>query len=206
MSIGVLERPATGSAPEPTTGGVPARRAMVRWAWRLFRREWRQQLLILLLVIVAVAAVVVGAAVAVNTPPPANAGYGTAGDLATYHELRGSSPICTRRPPRLPRWSTASARSRSSRTRRSTFPGSIQTYDLRSQDPHGPYGGPMLRLLSGHYPDAGRTRSPSLLGWPPTSISGWATPGLPKAARRWSASCRIPRACSTSSPWFRRGR
>ena len=86
MSVGVLERPATGSAPEPTTGGVPARRAMLRWAWRLFKREWRQQLLILLLVIVAVAAVVVGAAVAVNTPPPANAGYGTADDLATFTE------------------------------------------------------------------------------------------------------------------------
>jgi len=23
---------------------------------------------------------------------------------------------------------------------------------VRSQDPHGPYGGPMLQLLSGHYP------------------------------------------------------
>ena len=33
-----------------------------------------------------------------------------------------------------------------------TVPGSTQTYDLRSQDPHGPYGGPMLQLLSGHYP------------------------------------------------------
>ena len=45
MSVGVLERPVTGSAPEPTTGGVPARRAMLRWSWRLFKREWRQQLL-----------------------------------------------------------------------------------------------------------------------------------------------------------------
>ena len=31
-------------------------------------------------------------------------------------------------------------------------PGSDQTYQLRSQDPHGPYGGPMLQLLSGSYP------------------------------------------------------
>ena len=92
MSVGVLERPVTGSAPEPTTGGVPARRAMVRWAWRLFKREWRQQLLILLLVIVAVAAVVVGAAVAVNTPPPANAGYGTADDLATFTSIPAKQP------------------------------------------------------------------------------------------------------------------
>ena len=31
-------------------------------------------------------------------------------------------------------------------------PGSISTYDLRAQDPHGPFGGPMLSLVSGHYP------------------------------------------------------
>ena len=33
-----------------------------------------------------------------------------------------------------------------------SVPGSTQTYQLRSQDPQGPYGGPMLQLLSGHYP------------------------------------------------------
>ena len=36
-------------------GGVAARRAVVRWAWRLFRREWRQQFLVLALLAVAVA-------------------------------------------------------------------------------------------------------------------------------------------------------
>src|ERR1019366_10280748 len=36
--------------------GLPARRAVTRWAWRLLRREWRQQLLILGLIAVAVAA------------------------------------------------------------------------------------------------------------------------------------------------------
>ena len=53
----------------PVDGGAPARRAVVRWAWRLFRREWRQQLLILALIVVAVAATIVGSAVATNTPP-----------------------------------------------------------------------------------------------------------------------------------------
>ena len=31
-------------------------------------------------------------------------------------------------------------------------PGSISTYDLRAQDPHGAFGQPMLSLVSGHYP------------------------------------------------------
>jgi putative ABC transport system permease protein len=37
---------------------VSARRAVIRWAVRLLRREWRQQLLILALITVAVAATV----------------------------------------------------------------------------------------------------------------------------------------------------
>ena len=28
-------------------GGLGARRAVLRWAWRMFRREWRQQILVL---------------------------------------------------------------------------------------------------------------------------------------------------------------
>jgi putative ABC transport system permease protein len=151
MTVGVLERPTTGSTPEPTTGGVPARRAMTRWAWRLFKREWRQQLLILLLVIVAVAAVVVGSAVAVNTPQSANFGFGTAQDMATFVNTGKQSDL-----------QSAEAQITALKHRFGTVqvienetfhvPGSTQTYQLRSQDPHGPYGGPMLQLLSGHYP------------------------------------------------------
>ncbi len=33
-----------------------------------------------------------------------------------------------------------------------SIPGSINTYQIRAQDPHGPFGGPMLSLVSGHYP------------------------------------------------------
>ena len=150
MSVGVLERAATGSVPEPTTGGVPARRAMMRWAWRLFRREWRQQLLILLLVIVAVGAVVVGAAVAVNTPPPANSGFGTAGDLAIFTNSGKQSvgPAAAQIAGLEHRFGTVQV------IENQTYrvPGSTKTFQLRSQDPHGPYGGPMLQLLSGHYP------------------------------------------------------
>ena len=42
----VTDRPAHNM---PSGGGVPARRAVIRWAIRLLRREWRQQLLILAL-------------------------------------------------------------------------------------------------------------------------------------------------------------
>jgi putative ABC transport system permease protein len=151
MSVGVLERPVTGSAPEPTSGGVPARQAMVRWAWRLFKREWRRQLLILLLVVVAIAAVVVGAAVAVNTPPPARSGYGTADDLATFTISGKQSDLHSA----VAQIASLEHRFGTVQTiDNETFhvPGSTQTFELRSQDPHGPYGGPMLQLLSGHYP------------------------------------------------------
>ena len=67
----------------PDRGGVPARRAMARWAWRLFRREWRQQLLVLALITIAVMATILGAAIGTNTPPPGNETFGTAGYLAT---------------------------------------------------------------------------------------------------------------------------
>src|SRR5918992_814928 len=40
----------------PANGGVAARRAVIRWAWRMFRREWRRQLLVIALLTVAVAA------------------------------------------------------------------------------------------------------------------------------------------------------
>jgi putative ABC transport system permease protein len=32
------------------------------------------------------------------------------------------------------------------------IPGTVSTFDLRAQDPHGPFGGPMLSLVSGQYP------------------------------------------------------
>jgi putative ABC transport system permease protein len=143
MSTPVLAPLADGRPPE---GGAPARRAVVRWAWRLFRREWRQQFLILALIVVAVVATIVGSAVATNTPQPKNFGFGTAGDSATFSSLN------------------ASARSEIANLRRRfgpveviesetiSIPGSINTFQLRAQDPHGPFGGPMLALVSGRYP------------------------------------------------------
>ena len=179
---------------------------MVRWAWRLFRREWRQQLLILLLIVVAVAAVVVGSAVAVNTPPPADAGFGTAHDLATFNL---SAPTAKAPGVTLPQVQAqiASLEHQFGRVQvieNETFdvPGSNQTYQLRSQDPHGPYGGPMLQLLSGSYPTGSDqvAITPGLAS--ELNLSRRQTRGR-RAGRRSSASSRIPRACWTSSRWSR---
>ena len=156
MSVGVLERPTTGSASEAKSGGVPARRAMVRWSWRLFLREWRQQLLILLLIVVAVAAVVVGAAVAVNTPPPANAGYRHGprpGDLHKHPgRRRGRRPQSAFVDAQIAALEHRFGRSRSSRTRPSASPAATRRTSSAPRTRTGPMAEPMIQLLSGHYP------------------------------------------------------
>ncbi len=126
-------------------GGSPARRAMVRWAWRLFRREWRQQLLIVVLITVAVAATVIGAGIATNIAPPANAGFGSANHLVS---LPGSDPHLAA--------DVAALRAHFGPVEvieNQAFPtGLAGGAQLRAQDARGPYGGPMLALLSGRYP------------------------------------------------------
>jgi putative ABC transport system permease protein len=144
MSVtAVTERPAQRM---PGGGGVPARRAVIRWAIRLLRREWRQQLLILALITVAVGATVVAAAVAADTPAPVAGVLGTARDAAS---LSGT-------PARI----NAEIKALESRYGRADVienesvpvPGTLNTFDLRAQDPHGPFGGPLLSLVSGRYP------------------------------------------------------
>jgi len=130
----------------PADGGAPARRAVVRWAWRLFRREWRQQLLILALITVAVGATIVGSAVATDNPQPANFGFGTAQDSAffTTYDAHTASVIASLEH-RFGRVELVENETQS-------IPGSINTYQLRAQEPHGPFSGPMLSLVSGRYP------------------------------------------------------
>jgi putative ABC transport system permease protein len=127
---------------------MAARRAVIRWAWRLLRREWRQQFLVLALITVAVAATIVGSAAAINTPPPANSGFGTAGDAAT---LTGTGP---RLAAQIAALAHRFGRVDIIENQGQQVPGSVSTYQLRAQNPGGPFGGPMLSLISGHYPAA----------------------------------------------------
>lgn len=117
----------------------------MRWAWRLFRREWRQQFLILALITVAVAATTVGSAVATNTPPPASSGFGTARYSISFtnHTAQAASDIA-----RLEH----AGRVEVIENATESIPGPINTYQLRAEDPRGPYISPMLSLVSGRYP------------------------------------------------------
>jgi putative ABC transport system permease protein len=130
----------------PANGGSAARRAVVRWAWRLFRREWRQQFLILALITVAVAATIAGSAVATNNPPPKNSGFGTAQDSVSFSSYSPhAASVVASLEHRFGRVELIENETKS-------IPGSINTYQVRAQDPHGPFSGPMLSLVSGHFP------------------------------------------------------
>jgi putative ABC transport system permease protein len=112
----------------------------------MFRREWRQQLLVLALIVVALAATVIGAAVATDTPPPAGAGFGTAQDMATF--AKGGPQQASQIAALQRRFGLLDV----IENQIIAVPGSISTYDLRAQNPRGPFGQPMLSLVSGRYP------------------------------------------------------
>jgi putative ABC transport system permease protein len=126
-------------------GGVPARRAVIRWAWRLFRRQWRQQLLVLGLLTVAVAATIWGIGVATNTPPPATATFGTA---TAAISLPGTDPHLAAEIAQIGR----NHGPIDVIENQVLSTGSTQSVELRAQNPAGRFGRPLLALDSGHYP------------------------------------------------------
>ena len=126
--------------------GIVARRAVIRWGWRLFRREWRQQLLVLGLLTVAVAATVWGASVVTNSQIPP--GYPTFGTGAAQVTLPGSDPRLAADIAAIAgRWGPADLIEE-----RNVTTGATQSVQLRAESPHGHYNSPMLGLVSGTYP------------------------------------------------------
>jgi putative ABC transport system permease protein len=143
MSIAVQDAPlALGTG----HGGMAARRAVVRWAWRLFRREWRQQSLVLALLLVAVAATTAGLGVAANTSTLQASSFGAADHLVTLSSTGAQvdADVAALR--------TAFGTAEVIEHQKIPVPGSANAVDLRAQDPHGPYGRSMLRLNAGRYP------------------------------------------------------
>lgn len=128
-------------------GGVPARRVVVRWAWRMFRREWRQQVLVVALITVAVAIAVGGATAGYNAARSEDGHFGTAdlrietvvdnpegmdAYLKAAEEWFGTIDVIA--------WRSVSVS------------GAADDLELRAQDPEGAYSGPMLDLREGRYP------------------------------------------------------
>jgi putative ABC transport system permease protein len=128
-------------------GGLAARRAIVRWAGRMFRREWRQQLLVLTLLTVAVTAAIGSITIAHNSVPADNSDFGSANQVLSLN-------------PSDPRELQAALDSAKQAFgtfdvighRSVSVPGSVETLDYRSQTPGGTYTGELLALRSGSYP------------------------------------------------------
>ncbi|MFY9672317.1 MAG: FtsX-like permease family protein [Trebonia sp.] len=143
MSIALREPPDLDADPG---SGIVARRAVIRWGWRLFRREWRQQLLVLGLLTVAVAATIWGASVVTNSQIPPS--YPTFGTGAARVTLPGSDPQLAADIAMIAgRWGPADLIEEQNVTA-----GARQSVQLRAEGPHGHYNAPLLGLVSGTYP------------------------------------------------------
>ena len=128
-------------------GGFAARRAVARWAIRLFRRDWRQQILIVVLLTFSVAFAVFGISAAFNVIPTSDGEYGTANHRLT---LRADSVGALQgHTDELEAWfGTIEVVGR----RYVQVPGDVARLELRAQDTDGPFSGPTLALLEGRYP------------------------------------------------------
>jgi putative ABC transport system permease protein len=127
--------------------GIVARRAVIRWAVRLFRREWRQQLLVLGLLTVAVAATVWGASVVTNVQLP-NPNYPTYGTAPAKATLPGTDPnLATDIATIQRRWGPADVIEH-----QNIATGITQSVQLRAENPHGHFNAPLVGLVSGSYP------------------------------------------------------
>src|SRR5579864_4659733 len=133
--------------PGSVSGGTAGRRVMTRWARRLLRREWRQQILVLALLALTVGAASFGVAAAYDTSPLPNPQFGSAdylmqfagtgqqamtADIAAVRKAFGTIEVIGRQ--FVP------------------IPGSTQSVEFRALSPDGPYSGPMLALVQGQYP------------------------------------------------------
>ncbi|MEV0156022.1 FtsX-like permease family protein [Micromonospora sp. NPDC050686] len=137
-------RPAPRRAPG---GGLPARRAVIRWAVRLFRREWRQQVLTLALLTVAVAGATFAVSATYNMAASSDATFGRADHLL---RLDGGDPaeLDSRLAAARAWFGTIDAIGH----RYLEVPGRFDPVDVRAQDPHGAYGAPMLAVRQGRLP------------------------------------------------------
>lgn len=131
-------------------GGAAARRAVIRWAARLLRREWRQHALVTGLLTAAVAAAVaVSAAVSAVAPAGALATFGAASHRFTIDDADPAAIDATIDAAQT--WFDAVEVIRRGQI---AVEGRGDPIEVRAQDPAGPLGAPMLRLRRGRLPRA----------------------------------------------------
>ncbi|HSJ70069.1 MAG TPA: FtsX-like permease family protein [Acidimicrobiia bacterium] len=137
--------------PVAADGGARiARRAVIRWAWRMFRRDLRSQFLVLTLITLAVAGAVGGSVVAYNLAPAAgDARFGSAHNSLLF-ENADPDAMGTDLAAAESWFETVDPIGR----QYAQVPGLFQPVELRSQDPDGPFGAPMLALVEGRFPVA----------------------------------------------------
>ncbi|MFA1546826.1 FtsX-like permease family protein [Actinomadura chokoriensis] len=135
--------------PRPEAGrpGLPARRALVRWSWRLLRREWHSQAVVTVLLVVTMIAAVCGAATIDNLPPPADPRLGTADTVMT---LNGKDPQAVASDLAKIRASPKKAEVIGHSSEKA--PGIATPVDYRSQRLNGPFAGALLAIRKGRYP------------------------------------------------------
>src|SRR5262245_33687523 len=118
----------------PANGGVAARRAVVRWAGRMFRRESRQQLLVLTLLTLALPTATGSLTIAHHSLPADTGDCGSANSIL---------PFAASDPQRLQAGLDAAKRSFGTIDvighRSVHVPGSVETVDYRSQVPGGAF-------------------------------------------------------------------
>jgi putative ABC transport system permease protein len=144
MSVMLRQRPVPSG---PADGGLPSRRVLARWARRLLRREWRQQLLVVALLALTVAAATFSVATADNVASLPGPQFGSASYLIQF---AGSDPGAIAADVAAAR--TAFGTIQVIDHQFVTIPGSTQTAEYRTLDPDGPFSGPMLALVRGRYP------------------------------------------------------
>ena len=169
MSIALREPPDL----DRDAGGIVARRAVIRWGWRLFRREWRQQLLVLGLLTVAVAAAIWGTSVVTNSADPERELSRRSAPVPRRVTLPGSDPQLAAD---IAAIAGPLGSGRSHRGARTSRPALAQSVQLRAEGPHGHYNAPLLGLVSGMYP-AGPGQVALTSRWQLGTARTWAAPG-----------------------------
>src|SRR5215472_16238163 len=133
------------------SGGTAGRRVVTRWARRLLRREWRQQILVLALLALTVAAATFGVAAAYNVASLPGPQFGSANHLLQFAGA-GQKTMTADIAAARKAFGTIEVIGRQF----VPIPGSTQTVEYRALRPDGPYSGPMLALMQKHYPAGGR--------------------------------------------------